>query len=138
MTDIDVVRERLAKTADWLEGEGMNFVMSAAAATEHANDLRAILAASPANACPIAPFSKATYQVTETVTVTADGEETFGELSNNVSRLLPDGYIKCGGLGRIRKGDPILGQHGEFHTVDRQALVAFIRRNPSQHKGPQS
>lgn len=71
-----------------------------------------------------------TYQMSETITATAQGDETLPELRELVASRLPRSFVYRGGLERIRKGDPVLGSPGRFHDHDRQAHVAFVAHHP--------
>ena len=69
-----------------------------------------------------------THQVTEAVTVTARGDETYAALSARVKEVLPAGFNLEGGLHRIRVGDP--RPFGGTYDFDRNAHVAFVRHHP--------
>ncbi len=74
-------------------------------------------------------FGKCTVQTTTTVSVTAKGDETHGELRVAVAALLPT-FKYSGGLHRIRKGDTKpLGD--DVYDFDRQALVVFVNHGPT-------
>lgn len=73
-----------------------------------------------------------TYQKSETVTATAEGEETFAELRQLVATALPEPFKCLGGTDRIRKGDPVPGSKDRTYDDDRQAHVAFVAHHPRQ------
>nr|WP_312055093.1 hypothetical protein [Brevundimonas diminuta] len=73
----------------------------------------------------------ATYQKSETITLTASGDETCAELKQHMASVLPQEFQFAGGLDRIRKGDPVLGAD-RLHERDQQAHAAFVAHHPRQ------
>lgn len=67
-------------------------------------------------------------QVSTTVTVTALGDETLGDLRGAVAPLVP-GFRFAGGMERIRKCEPRLLGEGVYDR-DQQAHVCFVRHEP--------
>ena len=76
-------------------------------------------------------LSGATYQKSETITLTASGDETCAELKQHMASVLPQEFKFAGGLDRIRKGDPVLGTN-RLHDRDQQAHAAFVAHHPRQ------
>ena len=80
-------------------------------------------------------IGRLTYQNTETICVTAKGDETYGELRALVALLLPKPFEAAGGLHRLRKGDLVDGTTDRYHESDRQAHVAFVAHHPRRAYG---
>ncbi|MGX1801013.1 hypothetical protein ACWIDJ_01620 [Brevundimonas naejangsanensis] len=74
----------------------------------------------------------ATYQKSETITLTASGDETCAELKQHMASVLPQGFRFAGGLDRIRKGDPVPGTDRRLQERDQQAHAAFVAHHPRQ------
>lgn len=73
----------------------------------------------------------ATYQKSETITLTASGDETCAELKQRMVGALPREFKFAGGLDRIRKGEPVPGTN-RLHERDQQAHAAFVAHHPRQ------
>jgi len=109
---VDIAADAPQKFKDWAAGFN---------ASRRAEELHVAAKALPG----------ATYQKSETITLTASGDETCAELKQHMVSVLPREFKFAGGLRRIRKGDQVPGTD-RLHERDQQALVAFVAHHPRQ------